>query len=64
MQAEQDIPTELRPLADAALSWINESQDRAYELTGLVDYERALDASGEACELGLILCVDVSDSAV
>lgn len=57
MQQGESIPTSLRPQAEAAVSWINETQDRAYELTGLVDYEQALQAeAGEGYELGLVLC--------
>ena len=57
MQQDEDIPTSLRPQAEAAVSWINETQERSYELTGLVDYEQALQAEdGEAYELGLVLC--------
>ena len=57
MQQDEDIPASLRPQAEAAVSWINETQERSYELTGLVDYEQALRAeAGEGYELGLILC--------
>lgn len=57
MQQGESIPTSLRPQAEAAVSWINETQDRAYELTGLVDYEEALKAeAGDGYELGLVLC--------
>ena len=57
MQQDEGIPTSLRPQAEAAVSWINETQERSYELTGLVDYEQALQAEdGEAYELGLVLC--------
>ncbi len=57
MQQDEDIPTSLRPQAEAAVSWINETQERSYELTGLVDYEQALCAeAGESYELGLVLC--------
>ena len=57
MQQDEDIPTSLRPQAEAAVLWINETQERSYELTGLVDYEQALRAeAGEGYELGLILC--------
>ena len=57
MQQDESIPSILRPQAEAALSWINETQERSYELTGLVDYEQALKAEdGEAYELGLVLC--------
>ncbi len=56
MQQDEDIPTSLRPQAEAAVSWINETQESSYELTGLVDYEQALRAeAGEGYELGLIL---------
>ena len=57
MQPDESIPTSLRPQAEAAVSWINETQGRSFELTGLVDYEPALRAeSGEEYELGLVLC--------
>ena len=57
MQQDEDIPARLRPQAEAAVSWINETQERSYELTGLVDYEHALRAeAGESYELGLVLC--------
>ena len=57
MQQDEIVPASLRPQAEAAVSWINETQGRTYELTGLVDYEAALRAeAGEAYELGLVLC--------
>jgi len=57
MQQDEDVPSRLRPQAEAAVSWINETQERNYELTGLVDYEQALHAEvGEGYELGLVLC--------
>ena len=49
MQPDESIPTSLRPQAEAAVSWINETQGRSFELTGLIDYEPALRAEeGEA----------------
>jgi len=57
MQQDDDIPIGLRPQAEAAVAWINESQQRSYELTGLIDTEQALRAdAGESYELGLVLC--------
>jgi hypothetical protein len=57
MQHDESIPKSLRPQAEAAVSWINETQGRSYELTGLVDSELALRAeAGEEYELGLVLC--------
>ena len=57
MQTEDRIPAELRPQAEAAVSWINETQRQTFELTGLVDYEHALGVeSEEGYELGLVLC--------
>ena len=57
MQQDESIPASLRPQAEAAVSWINETRQQAYELTGLVDYEQALKAGeGETYELGLVLC--------
>ncbi len=57
MQHDESIPASLRPQAEAAVSWINETQGRSYELTGLVDSELALRAeAGEEYELGLVLC--------
>ena len=57
MQLQEEIPAELRPQAGAALAWFNQTHDRAFELTGLVDYEQALSADAvDAYELGLVLC--------
>ncbi len=57
MQTADNIPAELRPPAEAAVSWINESQGQSFELTGLVDYEQALGVDAEeGYELGLVLC--------
>ena len=57
MNQDESIPASLRPQAEAAVSWINETQGSSYELTGLVDSELALRAeAGEEYELGLVLC--------
>lgn len=57
MNTLQDVPYKLRPQVEAAVSWINQSQNRSFELTGLVDYEPAMDAAvDEGYELGLVLC--------
>lgn len=57
MEMDQDIPEVLRPQAEAALSWINATQEESYSLTSLVGYEKALEAkAGESYELGLVLC--------
>ncbi len=57
MQTEFDIPAGLEQPVQAAVSWINATQARSYELTGVVDHEQALAAqTGEPFELGLVLC--------
>ena len=57
MQTETSIPVELRPQAEAAVSWINETRGQSFELTGLVDFEHALGAEAkEAYEFGLVVC--------
>ncbi len=57
MANDSSIPVVLQPQAQAALAWVNQSQRQNFELTGLVDYERALTADADApVEFGLILC--------
>jgi hypothetical protein len=57
LQLQEEIPEQLRPQAEAALVWFNQTHDHAFELTGLVDYEQALNADpANAYELGLVLC--------
>ena len=57
MQTQDSVPAELRPQAEAAVAWINETQRQSFELTGLVDYEQALSVDAqEAYEIGLVLC--------
>ena len=50
----------MRSPAEAALVWVNKTQERSFELTGLVDYESALEVevTGKTFELGLVLCDD------
>lgn len=57
MHSEEEIPAALRPPAEAALAWINQTQATDYELTGLVDHEQAMQAEpGQPFDLGLVLC--------
>ncbi len=57
METEYSIPLQMRQPAEAALAWVNKTQGRTYELTGLVDFELALQAkSTEKFEFGLVLC--------
>ena len=57
MEPVENIPEPLRQPVEAARDWLNESQGTAFSVTGLVDYETALNASpGEAYELGIVLC--------
>ena len=51
----EKIPDALMADAEAALAWFNGQQDVAFEVTGIVDAEAALEASGPR-ELRLILC--------
>ena len=52
---QETIPEGLRPDVEATLAWFNRRQDVAFEVTGIVDPEDALEASG-ARELRLVLC--------
>ena len=55
MQTEDPIPQELRAPVAAARDWINSTQERDYEVTGLVDVTGALEApEGSAFEVGLV----------
>ena len=57
MSSEGDIPHTLRPQAEAALAWVNLQQGQTFELTGVVDYQAALNAAdNEAYDIGLVLC--------
>ena len=51
----ETIPDALRRDVEAALAWFNRRQDVAFDVTGIMDPEAALEASG-ARELRLILC--------
>lgn len=53
----EEIPVELKPAAEAALAWINQERGAQFELTGLVDADKALRAeASQPMELGLVLC--------
>ena len=51
----ETIPEELRPEVEAALAWFNRQEDVTFDVTGILDPEAALEASG-ARELRLVLC--------
>ena len=54
---QPDVPEELLAQAQQAVVWINQSQNQTFELTGVVDYEAALQAQSDASyELGLVMC--------
>ncbi len=52
---QETIPEGLRHDVDAALAWFNRGEDVAFEVTGILDPEVALEASGTR-ELRLVLC--------
>lgn len=52
---QETIPEGLQPHAEAALAWFNRREGVAFEVTGILDPQPALEASG-ARELRLILC--------
>ena len=51
----ETIPIALQPQAEAALEWFNRQEETEFEITGIVDPEDALAASGPR-ELRLVLC--------
>ena len=51
----ETVPEALQPEVDAALAWFNRREDAAFEVTGILDPEAALEAS-EPRELRLVLC--------
>ena len=55
MHLRDDIPIQLVPVAEAALTWVNDARATNYRLTGLVDVEN-VDNLAEPFELGLVLC--------
>jgi hypothetical protein len=52
---QETIPEGLRPEVEATLAWFNLREDVAFEVTGILDPEVALESSGTR-ELRLILC--------
>ena len=57
MENNAQIPDTLLEPVEAARNWLNESNGTNYDVTGLVDYENALEVMpDEPFELGLILC--------
>ncbi len=52
---QETIPEDLRHDVEAALAWFNRREDVAFEVTGILDPEAALEASGTR-ELRLVLC--------
>ncbi len=57
MQLQPDIPTTLAPAVESALAWLNAQQNQRFEVSGLVDSDKAINAApGEPFELGLVLC--------
>ncbi len=53
---QETIPEGLRPDAAAALAWFNHREDVAFEVTGILDPEAALEEASGARELRLVLC--------
>ena len=51
----ESIPDALEPEVEAALAWWNGREDVSFEVTGILDPDAALAASG-ARELRLVLC--------
>jgi hypothetical protein len=57
MDPINSIPMELRQPGEAAVRWLNEKNNDSFYLTGIVDYESALNTeTGQDYEFGLILC--------
>ena len=52
---QETIPEGLRPDVEATLAWFNGREDVTFEVTGILDPETALEASGTR-ELRLVLC--------
>ncbi len=51
----ETIPEGLRPDVEATLAWFNRREDVAFEVTGILDPEAALETAGTR-ELRLVLC--------
>ena len=57
MNVSEETPTELQAASEAALEWINATQESHYEITGVIDAEAAVArARAGSFELGLVLC--------
>jgi len=53
----EEIPSELKHVAEAALAWINQEHGAQFKLTGLVDPDKVMGRiKGQPIELGLVLC--------
>lgn len=53
----EEIPRDLQPAVEAALDWLHRERGSAFQLTGLVGADAALEkGADEARELGLVLC--------
>jgi len=49
----EEISSELKPAAEAALAWINQEHGAQFKLTGLVDPDKAMGRKiGQPIELG------------
>ena len=55
MQAETNVPEDLKEATEAALAWVNQTSSMEYELTGLVGTQD-IQSTSETFELGLVLC--------
>ena len=54
---ENDIPEVLQAPSKAALKWLNDTHHTEFELTGVVDYEVAIEQGlSQPFEIGLVLC--------
>ena len=57
MDSISNIPMELLQSGEAAVKWLNEKNNNSFYLTGIVDYESALNTRiGQDYEFGLVLC--------
>ena len=53
----EDVPKMLKPAADAAVDWLNQSRGTKFTLTGVADPPQILEEITEKpMDLGLILC--------
>lgn len=57
LDVQDEIPECLKAPSSAALQWLNEINGTAFELTGVVDYEDAIEQGlDQPFEVGLVLC--------